>query len=165
MFNAKAPFSIIIAVFLIASAVFAPSASTTPAHTPDASENIWEIEHSYWRYVEANDLVAYRNLWHADFLGWPSMNAAPVHKDHITDWITSQTSAGRSFKLIAFKEATIQSTGATVTACYWTTYKWIDKAGQGDEHTVRVIHTWIKNGNDWQIISGMSMVIPSMPQN
>ncbi len=41
-------------------------------------QTIWDLEHSYWRYVQNNDLSAYRNLWHDDFLGWPRMSSEPV---------------------------------------------------------------------------------------
>jgi Domain of unknown function (DUF4440) len=150
--------STIAAVFcVIALSISAPIASPVPAATSEAEKTVWDLERSYWHFVEANDLTSYRNLWHSDFLGWPSVSASPLHKDHITDWITSQTSAGRSFKLLNFKSAAIQSTSTTVVACYWVSYKWIDKTGQGDERTVRVTHTWIKNGENWQIIGGMSM--------
>src|SRR5215470_8509829 len=131
---------IVVIVCLLVFSVCTPIASTTPALESEAEKTIWDLEHSYWRYVEANDLTSYRSLWHADFLGWPSISATPLHKDHITDWITSQTSAGFSFKLINLKPAAIQSSSATVTATYWTTYKWIDKAGRGEERRVRVIH-------------------------
>lgn len=47
-----------------------------------ASEQvIWNLERSYWHYVQDNDLPAYRNLWDKDFLGWPSVSDTPVHKD------------------------------------------------------------------------------------
>jgi hypothetical protein len=165
MINAKLASSIVLTACLIALSLCAPIASTIPTPASGTEKTIWDLEHSYWQYVEANDLSAYRKLWHADFLGWPSLSAEPVHKDHITDWITSQTSAGRSLKLIAFKSAAIQSTGTTLVVVYYrTTFKWIDKAGQGDEHTIRVTHTWIKNGQDWQIIGGMSMPETTSPQ-
>ncbi len=164
MINAKIASTIAIAVSLIAVSVCAPTASARPARASETEKAIWDLEHSYWRYVEANDLNSYRHLWHADFLGWPTMSAAPVRKDHITDSITSQTSTGKSFKLVAFKPASIQSNGEVVVVYYWTTYKWVDKSGQGDEHTIRVTHTWIKNGNDWQIIGGMSMTETTQAQ-
>jgi hypothetical protein len=31
-------------------------------------ETLWNLEHAYWQYVEKNDLAAYSNLWHKDFL-------------------------------------------------------------------------------------------------
>jgi len=130
----------------------------------ETEQTIWELEHSYWSYVQENNLTAYRSLWHKDFLGWPSVSEAPVHKDHITDWITAQTSKGLSFKLIAFKPAAIQASGELVVACYWVTSKWVDKDGMGTERTVRITHTWIKTGKDWQIMGGMSMPEPANPR-
>ena len=53
---------------------------------------IWNLEKTYWQYVKANDLEKYRALWHENFLGWPFVSPAPVRKDRITDWITSNTS-------------------------------------------------------------------------
>lgn len=156
MFRSKIATLIVISCLIITS-LGAPTASSIPAPESAAEKTIWDLEHSYWHYVEANDLTSYRRLWHADFLGWPTMSAAPVHKDHITDWITSQTSTGKSFKLVDFKPASIQTHSTVVVVYYWTTYQWIDKAGQGDRHTIRVTHTWMKNGTDWQIIGGMSM--------
>src|SRR6478736_3328025 len=55
---------------------------------------IWGLEKAYWECVKANDLEKYRTLWHEDFVGWPFVSPAPVRKDHITDWITSNTSKG-----------------------------------------------------------------------
>jgi ketosteroid isomerase-like protein len=124
---------------------------------------VWNLEHDYWRYVEANDLTAYLNLWHKNFLGWPSMSDAPARKDHITDSITSQRSKGLTFKAGEFKPADIQITGNIAVACYWMTFKWRDKNGHGDEITSRIEHTWVKDGAVWHILSGMSMSVPAAP--
>jgi len=43
-----------------------------------------------------------------------------------------------------------------------TTYKWLDKNGKGDARTIRVTHTWRKQGKTWQIIGGMSMLEPDI---
>ena len=132
----------------------------TTAYTRDSrkdEETLWKLEHDYWRYVEANDLAAYSNLWHKDFLGWPSVSAAPVRKDHITDWITSQTSKGLTFKAGEFKPAAAQVTGDMAMVCYWITLKWVDKDGNGPLQTIRITHAWRKTGGEWQIIGGMSM--------
>ena len=93
------------------------------------------LERAYWRYVEDNDLAAYSNLWHKDFLGWPSVSSAPVRKNHITDWITSQTAKGLAFKTAEFKPAAIQITGDVVFACYWVTFRWVDKEGRGGQRS------------------------------
>jgi ketosteroid isomerase-like protein len=123
-------------------------------------QTLWNLEHAYWQYVEKNDLAAYSNLWHKDFLGWPSVSSAPVRKDHIIDWITSQTSKGLAFKAGEFKPAEIQVTGDVAFTCYWITLSWVDKDGKGAPHTFRITHAWLRSGNDWQIIGGMSMPEP-----
>jgi len=114
------------------------------------------LEHTYWNYVQNNDLPGYLGLWHRDFPGWPSVNAAPVHKDHITDWITAQTSRGLAFKIVEFKPAAIQVNDDVAVTCYWITYKCLDKNGNGAAHTLRITHTLLRDGKDWHIIGGMS---------
>ena len=78
----------------------------------------------------------------------------PICRDHITDWIISQTSKGLTPKVIEFKPAEIQITGDVAVLYYWLTYAWLDKDGKGAPHTLRVTHTWLKDGKDWRIIGG-----------
>ena len=142
------------------------SRSAEPTVSPQITrdqETLWDLERAYWRYVEKNDLAAYSALWHSDFLGWPSVSSAPVRKDHITDWITTQTSKGLVFKTVEFKPAAIQVTGDVAFACYWVTFKWVDKDGGGAPHTLRITHAWLRSGKDWRIIGGMSMPEPENP--
>jgi ketosteroid isomerase-like protein len=152
---------ILVMVCLWAGAAAIANGETAQSRTSDqASTNeqtVWNLEHDYWRYVEDNNLSAYLALWHKDFLGWPAQTAAPLGKDHITDWITPQTAKGLSLKSMEFKPARIQVTGDIVVACYWITLKWLDKDGKGDAHTLRITHMWLKDGKDWRIIGGMSM--------
>jgi ketosteroid isomerase-like protein len=124
---------------------------------------LWKLEQDYWRYVQKNDLAAYSTLWHERFLGWPSVSPVPVHKDHITNWITAQTSKGLKFISVDFKPAAIQVTGDLAVTCYWQMFRWVDKDGNGAPHGTRIMHTWLRSGKDWQIIGGMSMPEPATP--
>ena len=72
---------------------------------------IWNLEKAYWEYVKANDLEKYRALWHENFVGWPSVNAAPVRKDHITDWLTNNTSRGLKLQSSAIEQLAVRVTG------------------------------------------------------
>jgi ketosteroid isomerase-like protein len=139
------------------------SEATTPSQASGEEDTLWNLERAYWRYVESNDLTAYSSLWHKDFLGWPSVSSSPVRKDHITDWITSQTSKGLAFKTVEFKPAAIQVTGDVAFACYWVTFRWLDKNGSDAPHTLRITHAWLRSGQDWRIIGGMSMPEPESP--
>jgi ketosteroid isomerase-like protein len=142
---------------LLIICILATTAQTFAADTAADEQRLWQREHAYWQYVERNDLAAYANLWHEDFLGWPSISATPVRKDHITDWITSQTSKGLTFKAGEFKPAALKVTGDVAFACYWISFRWVDKDGNGGPHTLRITHTWVRKGKDWRIIGGMSM--------
>ena len=139
--------------------------TTIHVRAAENEQTLWDLERAYWRYVQDNDLASYRNLRHKDFLGWPSVSETPVHKDHITDWITSQTSQGLAFKSIEVKPAAIQVTGDIAVTYYWSTYEWLDKNGAGTPHSSRITHTWIKNGKDWQIIGGMSAPEATVPKH
>lgn len=122
---------------------------------------VWKLEHSYWEFVKAEDLASYRELWHPNFVGWTSVSSQPVRKDHITDWITSNTAKGLHVVLSSLKPADSQMTGHLVVTYYWVTYAWQDKKGSGEPHTLRVTHTWIKTDKGWQIIGGMSSPEPT----
>lgn len=153
----------VLGLFTIA-AVTLSSEVVTASRASSDEQTLWNLEHAYWRYVENNDLAAYSDLWHKDFLGWPSVNSAPVHKNRITDWIISQTSKGLTFKSVEFKPAAIQVTGDVASVCYWITFRWLDKDGNGTAHTLRITHAWLRTGNDWRIIAGMSMPEPEAPK-
>jgi len=127
-------------------------------------QTLWKMEHLYWDYVQNNDLTAYRGLWHKDFVGWPSVSATPVNKEHITDWITDQTGQGRTFKMVEFKPASIHVNGDVAVTYYWVTYRWVNKDGGATTRTIRVTHTLVREGKDWHILGGMSMPEAANPQ-
>lgn len=152
--------ALVLGLFLLAGL----ASASPPVASPKLSENeqaLWNLERAYWHFVEKNDLTAYAKLWHENFLGWPSVSSAPVHKDHITDWITNQTSKGLTFRSAEFRPAAMQVTGDVASVCYWITLRWLDKDGNGAPSTIRITHTWIRAGNEWRIISGMSMPEPA----
>jgi ketosteroid isomerase-like protein len=135
--------------------LLAPSLFAAPS-SADA-EKLWSLEKAYWQYVQANDLQKYRTLWHSDFLGWPYVSPEPLRWDHITDWITAQTSKGASLQSYDLEPLTSQVTGDVATTTYRVRITWADKAGAGQSSTIRIIHTWVRGtGGIWQIISGMS---------
>ncbi len=131
--------------------------------SPDEAR-IWSREKAYWEYVKANDLAKYRALWHADFVGWPSVSSEPVHKEQITDWITANTSKGLSLQSYAIEPRAIKVTGDVVIDYYRVKITWAKKnTGQGaTTSTIRVTHTWTRTKDgSWQILGGMSAPVNS----
>src|SRR5678809_911579 len=118
---------------------------------------IWNSEKAYWEYVKANDLEKYRALWHENFVGWPFVSPAPVRKDHITDWITANTSRGINLQSYSIEQLAIQVTGHITMAYYRIKATWANSTGaEARTDGIRITHTWIRTHGTWQIIGGMS---------
>ena len=145
--------------------LLATAGQTFSSETSGDEQTLWNLERAYWQDIEKNDLAAYSNLRHKDFLSWPSSTSTPVRKDYITDWITSQTGKGLTFKTVDFKPAEIQVTGDVAIVCYWIMFSWVDKERKGDIYTLRITHAWLRSGKDWRIIGSMSMPEPQSPAN
>jgi ketosteroid isomerase-like protein len=143
-------FKAILIFLLLASTAFAQNSAKDEA-------KVWPLEKAYWEYVKGNDLEKYRALWHENFLGWPFISSAPVRKDHITDWITANTSKGIKLQSYSIEQLAVQVTGDVALDYYRINATWTN--GEGAEvrnDRLRITHTWIRTGGTWQIIGGMS---------
>jgi ketosteroid isomerase-like protein len=137
-------------LIVLAATVFAQDSAR------DESQ-IWNLEKAYWEYVKSNDLEKYRALWHEDFIGWPLVSSAPVQKDHITDWITNNTSKGVKLKSYSIDQLAIRVTGEIAINHYRIKTNWA--TGEGAEartDAFRITHTWVRTHGTWHIIGGMS---------
>jgi hypothetical protein len=135
-------------------------ALTAAAFAQDSARDeaqVWNLEKAYWEYVKTNDLEKYRALWHEHFLGWPTSSSTPLRKDHITDWITRNTSKGVKLQSYAIEQLAIQVTGDVAINHYRVKMVW---AGPGptesNTEVIRITHTWLRTGDTFQIIGGMS---------
>jgi len=123
---------------------------------------VWNLEKAYWEYVKTNDLEKYRALWHEDFLGWPFVSSAPLRKDHITDWITSNTSKGVRLQSYSIERLAIHVTGDVAIDHYRIKATWANNEGaEVRTDAFRITHTWIRTLDNWQIIGGMSAPVNS----
>jgi ketosteroid isomerase-like protein len=126
---------------------------------------IWNLEKAYWEYVKANDLEKYRALWHENFLGWPFVSAAPMRKDHITDWITSNTFKNITLQSYSIEQLAIQVTGDIAMDFYRINAMWANGAGaEVKADRLRITHTWTRTHGTWQIIGGMSSPLTATGQ-
>jgi hypothetical protein len=135
-------------------------ALTATAFAQDATKfeaQVWQLEKAYWEYVKANDLEKYRALWHEHFLGWPFVSSAPARKDHITDWITANTSKGIKLQSYSIEQLAIQVTGDIAINYYRIKIMWANSEGaEVRSDALRIMHTWLRTHGAWQIIGGMS---------
>jgi hypothetical protein len=135
-------------------------ALTATAFAQDAPKDeaqVWQLEKAYWEYVKANDLEKYRALWHDHFLGWPFVSSAPLRKDHITDWVTANTSKGIKLQSYSIEQLAIQVTEDIAINYYRIKVTWANAEGaEVRTDALRIVHTWIRTHGMWQIIGGMS---------
>jgi ketosteroid isomerase-like protein len=135
-------------------------AVTTATWAQDLAKDetqIWNLEKLYWEYVKANDLQKYRALWHDDFVGWPFVSAAPIQKDHITDWITNNTSKGLKLQSYSIEQLAVRVTGDIAIDHYRIKANWGSDTGEvARTDAMRITHTWIGTNDTWQILGGMS---------
>ena len=138
-------------LLVLTTAVFAQDSAKDEAQ-------IWNLEKAYWDYVKANDLQRYRALWHDDLVGWPFVSAAPVRKDQITDWITSNTSKGLKLQSYSIAQLAIRVTGDIAIDHYRLKANWAksDTSEIVRTDAMRITHTWINTDGMWQILGGMS---------
>ena len=131
---------------------------TLIASSAKTEEQIWNLEKAYWEYVKTNDLEKYRALWHDDFVGWPFVSSAPVRKDHITDWITTNTSKGLKLQSYAIEELAVRVTGDVAIDHYRIKVNWAsgDTGEVVRTDAIRITHTWVRTNRTWQILGGMS---------
>ena len=144
-----------IAYVLLVSFIFTMAVLAFGDQSKEEQE-AWKLEADYWKYVQAADLEKYKQLWHPNFVGWPSVSAVPKRKDQITDWITEHTKNNEHLQWYHIEQAASQKTENVVVTHYWITQFWVDKEGNGEPSTARITHTWIKTATSWQIVGGMS---------
>jgi ketosteroid isomerase-like protein len=146
----KRMLKVIVSFLAVTATGLAQAAATDQAQ-------VWQLEKAYWDYVKANDLGNYRALWHEDFLGWPFVSSSPVRKEHITDWITANTSKSVKLQSYSIEQLAIQVTGDIALDYYRINATWANSAGsEVRTDKLRITHTWIRTHGRWQIIGGMS---------
>ena len=151
----------ILILWALTAVVLAQGSALTasPART---ETQVWNLEKAYWEYVKSNDLEKYRALWHENFVGWPYSSSTPRHKDHITDWITTNTSKGVTLQSYAIEQLAIQITGDIAINHYRVKMVWAEPGpAESKMDNLRITHTWMRTGNTWQIIGGMSAPVNS----
>ena len=128
--------------------------------TSNVEDEVWRMEESYWRYATAGDVEGYLSLWHEDFVGWTCLAAQPMRKENIADWVRQIRNGEFSVTYNLRREA-VQSFGDVAVAHYATpiVFTYPDGSTQYEGQLWKFTHTWMKVGEQWQIIGGMCGVL------
>jgi ketosteroid isomerase-like protein len=131
-----------------------PSRSKEPDWTPTEGE-IWALEEQYMAKLSANDLEGLSQLWHEDFIGWPSHSPEPVHR------AAAEASLRNLFQSLDIVDCEIRRRAmycnADLAVAYYTV---IFRARMEDGNLLpaayRITHVWILAGGVWKLVGGMS---------
>jgi len=120
---------------------------------------IWSGEEAYWKYLQAGDIEHFRTLWAEDFVGWPIAEGHPIHKADIR--------FGSPSNLVSYElhRESVDMHGAVGITFYRATVRRRNADGVESTRTSRLTHTWMKRGDRWLIVGGMSAHEPQPATN
>jgi|GEM_PF-2321004 len=135
-----------------------PTKTVLPKISKEEFENeAWEMEKKYWAYAQKNDTVAYKKLWHNDFIGRPGAGDEVVNKSMVTNWIPelhSDQNLKFSYKL--YRKVT-NAIDDVVIVFYDVDTIWTDKENNVvEKFSFAMFHTWRKYDDGWVILGGTS---------
>lgn len=131
-----------------------PAPTLTKAELEDEA---WRMEERYWEYVQKMDTVAYKTLWHDDFVGYPSFGDGVSNKSKIAIWIPElHKDPNLKYSYTLYKKAS-NAIDDVVIVFYDADYFWTNKEEQVvRKETYKFTHTWKKIDDKWVILGGMA---------
>jgi len=124
----------------------------------------WQMEELYWTLVQNNDTIAYKKLWHDQFIGYPSFGDGVSDKSRIASWIPElHANPDEKFSYQLYRKAS-NAIDDIVIVFYDADQIWTDKNGQVlRKETDKFTHTWKKYGDTWLILGGMAAIKTANP--
>jgi len=141
----------------VLSALLVLGASGALAQMTESEEAVWRLEEAYYRYVETNDPEGFRALFHEDIIGWPALDPVPIRKNRVGQWIAAVHENPAEVWRYELDRQAIEAFGDVVVVHYFLRDYFV--SAESDEEIrseqFRISHTWKREGDSWQIISGM----------
>ena len=123
----------------------------------ELEEEAWQMEVKYWDYVQRIDTVAYKKLWHENFIGYPSFGTGVSDRSKIAVWIPDlHTDSTLTFSHKLYKKAS-NAIDDVVLVFYDVDEIWTNAENEVvRKETYKLTHTWKKYGEDWLILGGLA---------
>lgn len=118
-------------------------------------EEIWALEEAYFANLYKADYAAVLAIVHDQFLGWPGTAPQPIDKEGSARFMRQliPEPPSCSFKI---EQEGIRVLGE-VTLTQFTIYvNYSDTAAVAKTQSSRITHTWVKEGDHWKLLGGMS---------
>lgn len=144
---------------VVAPATVADGGLKTPKPTGTKQKTvemeIWDLEQAYWEYNRDADHKRIVASWHDKFLGWPDAEPKPIDKEQGARYARKNYAkpASYSFKI---EPTGIQVLGNVAVNHYRVHLTSKDGNAEETKRSMRITHTWIRDGSGWKILGGMS---------
>ena len=120
-----------------------------------AEEEIWALEEAYFANIYKANYEGVLAIVHSQFLGWPGAAPQPIDREESARFMKQLFPASTSctFKI---ERAGIRLLGEVALTQYIIHVNYGDTAGMTKTRSSRITHTWMKEGDGWKLLGGMS---------
>lgn len=146
---------VLLLLSILAVVTRASAQQPTDADQSAEEQTIWQLESAYFAHFAKGDIAALENLWHPDFVGWPSQSADPTFKADARQTVMEILSGPRIVSVQIRARAITVSSNVAVTH-FFVDFDQETAEGGISKSSFRVTHTWLREGDSWKVIGGMS---------
>jgi hypothetical protein len=124
-----------------------------------AEQAVWEREVASWEHLKAGDVKSFLALFHDDVMAWPGGRPAPVDKNAIFQHLVAILPTLQAQALtVELTPLSIRVFDNVAVVQYEAHMRYVTKPGGRAvrDETQRYTRTWLRTGQGWQLIAGMS---------
>jgi ketosteroid isomerase-like protein len=152
--------TVLLRTIMLASVLFSCSQvysakADTPNRKDTVEEKIWALEEAYFSNLYIANYEGVLVLVHNQFLGWPGALSQPIGREESARFM-KQLIPKPTACTIRIERAGIRVLGAVALTQYTLHVNCSDTAGATKTQSSRITHTWVKEGDRWKLLGGMS---------
>jgi ketosteroid isomerase-like protein len=146
----------LLAASMVLSFFHSHSANTDTTKSRNrAEEKIWALEEAYFSNLYKANYEQVLILVHDKFLGWPGGLPQPIGREKSARFMKQLIPKPTSCRIMIEKEG-ISLAGSAALTQYTLHVTCSDTTGVTKTQTSRITHTWVKEGESWKLLGGMS---------
>ncbi|MFA6002069.1 MAG: nuclear transport factor 2 family protein [Thermoleophilia bacterium] len=119
-------------------------------------EEIWALEEAYFANLYKADYEAVLAIVHGQFLAWPDTAPEPIGREGSARFMKQLVPKPMSYTF-RIERGGIRVLGEVVLTQYTIHVDCADTGTVVKTRSSRITHTWVKEGDSWKLLGGMSL--------